>query len=651
MAAVVLKRLGRRNSLLNGLLQIRMAGAASNCPLPGMGRQFSALALLSKAPKVGPVSSFGLHFTQPFRGLQEQALSLSDASALHHVYEDADSQAAALAFQSHLQNQSRAYLSDAAAVVEHAPLFIKQLVDFVKQKSREKAEAVLDEPALKTKKKKKLKDLALPSAPVGTNLSFEKQVLAYLSTANINVLEAVLESVGMGSDRLQALLQKLTEEKVDVQWLLFVVRWLQKLGFSRSSVGDIIEKETGMLAFKSDEIDAGVAMLKGFSIPQEEILSLIMKYPLILKTEVVDNVAAIRAELSEMPSCDVIVGKAVSTIPATVHKYEKGRADSVLHFLRSYGLSEERIDQIFRRHFSLVFLDVEKKLKPKVKFLKDVGVSRTVISKVLRRSPGFLFYSLEDNLKARLEYFKSLGFSEAEFAVIVSRYPSIFCASLDNKVKPAVEELKTLGLTQEGLKKVVLHRPSLFAYKLGGDISSLVSGLKETDYSEHQKVTAFIKLFTRGIDHRKRCEDCLMRYGLSESEAKQVVDKEPSILGYNEKSLTARMEHLTTTLGLSAQNVLSAPYFLSFGFRKRFLRRQRVLAYMKSTGLLTEDVTLKHVLSPSNVQFHRKFVKPHAEDKEVSKIWYRQREGMGKEEGLKFLQDYLGKTSEPQVSQ
>ncbi|MCO5551772.1 hypothetical protein L7F22_005274 [Adiantum nelumboides] len=323
----------------------------------------------------------------------------------------------------------------------------------------------------------------------------------------------------------------------------------------------------------------------------------------------------------------------------------------MVRFLRSYGLTDERLDRILQRHFRLPFLSVELDVKGKVGFLKGLGLLHAVVGKVLRRSPGFLFFSLEGNLKPRLEYFKSLGISDADFATMISRYPSIFSASLDNKVKPAVEELKTLGLDEVGLKKLVLYRPSLFSHKLGGEVSSLVAGLNETVYSDHQKVTAFIKLYSRGgIDHRNRCEEVLTRYGLSAVEAKQVLDKEPGILGYNEKSLVERLDHLTQTLAVPIQNVLSAPSYLSFGFRSRFLRRQRVLAYMKSKGLLTSDVTLKHVLSPTNIQFYRQYVKPHAEDRELLKTWYKECEGMGKEDGLNFILDYPAKTSESQVN-
>lgn len=649
MAAVFLQRLCRRGNVAKVLLHFRTARPASSNPgslFEGLTRQFSVLGLQGRDCKVGSASPFGLQSIFSARGLQEQALAVPDACE-HYSYEDVDSQAAALALQHHLQNHSKAYLSDAASVVDRAPLFVQRLVDLVKQKSQEPA-LVIEEEVSTPKAKRKKKGNAKPAQPVG-ELDFEKQVRAFLSATDVNLLEPIVESLGMAPERREALLQKLSaEEAVDVQSLLFVTRWIEQLGFSRSSVGDIIEKDIGVLSYKSEEIKAGVAALKELSVSEEEMSGLIMRYPLILKADFVDNMRALDEELRELSSKDAIIRKAILDNPVCIQQYVKGCADGVLQFLRSYSLKDERLDSFVRRDYRLVFSDVETKFKCNVKFLRDLGVSRKIIGTVIHRCPRFLLQSLETNLMARLEYFKSLGFTEAEFALLVSRYPEIFGASLVNRIKPIVEELKTLGLTEAGLKKVVIYRPSLFACKVGEEVSALIAGLKETNYSENQKVTAFIKLFSRGIDHRKRCEDCLTQHGLSASEAKQVLDKEPSILGYSEKAISLRIDHLTQTLGLSVQNVVWVPEYLSSGFKSCILRRQRVLAYMKTKGLLADSLTLKQLISPSNIQFYDTFVKPNGEDREISKIWLKDRKGMGEVEGLSFIQNYVGSDAKAQ---
>lgn len=625
-----------------------MAVPASNpySHLESLTRHFSVFPLQRRACQVGHAFPFNLHFALSVREVHEQALAMSDASKAHS-YEDADSQAAASALQNHLHKHFKAYLSDAAAVVLCAPLFVRHLVDLVKQKSQEPAEVVKEEPACEVKRKKEKTE---PARPVGLELDFEKQVQAFLSSTDLNVLDPIFESLGMVRERVEALIQKLSAETIDVRSMLFVIRWIQQLGFSRSNVGDIIEKEIGVLSYKSDEIEAGLSTLKDVSISEEEVLRLIMRYPLILKAEVVHNIAALGVELRALPSKDLIIRKAVLDNPIRVHMYVKGCADGVLHFLRSYGFTDERLDHMLQRHVRLVFSDVEKRLKCNVKFLKDLGVSRHITGKIINKCPNFLYHSLEDNLMARLKYFKSLGFTEVEFASLVSRYPKIFSASLEKKIKPMLEELRTLGLTEAGLKKIVIYRPSLFEHKIGGEISILVTGLKESNYSENQKVTAFIKLYSRGMDQIKKCEDCLTEYGLSASEAKQVLDKEPNILGYNEKALAFRIDHLTKTLGVPVQNVVSVPEYLSSGFRRRILRRQRVLAYMKTKGLLSDALTLKQVVSPSNIQFYDTFVKPHSEDKELSKIWLKDREGMGEVDGLNFIQNYTESAGKAQDS-
>ena len=250
----------------------------------------------------------------------------------------------------------------------------------------------------------------------------------------------------------------------------------------------------------------------------------------------------------------------------------------------------------------------------------------------------------------RLDYFKSLGINEAEFSVVISRYPKILTVNLENKIKSMVSELRLIGLSEEGLKKVVMHRPSVLADKVGGDVSNLVRDIKEANYSQNRKVTAFIKLYSRGTGQRKKCEDCLVQHGLSASDAKQMLDKEPGILGYKEAALSAKLDNLTKTLGMPIENVVTVPEYLSFGLKKRVLRRQRVLSYMKSKGLFTDMLSLKQLVSPSNAQFYARFVKAHGEDKELDKLWFRNQDGVGTIDGLNFLLGSPGGTAKAEVN-
>ncbi|KAH7288341.1 hypothetical protein KP509_31G022700 [Ceratopteris richardii] len=627
-----MRRLCRRISVSHGLYFLPAAEAflkRNYIPNPEASRHFTVFALKSRAWTPVLVPSLSLHC----RRESQEAASLSpDSSVRQDAQKDAETEAAGTALQRHLQNQWKAYLTDARSVVSRAPLFLKRLVEIVKHSN---AEGVDDD---QKEKRTRL-------SPPASDEKFEKQALACLKTENINILEPIMESIGMNSDRIDEVLQKLRERNVDIRSFLFVIRRLEKLGLSRETLGDVVEKEIGVLSYQSDEIERGFLALKDLSINEELIISLIMKYPLIFRSKGIENISVLKEELKELPSKDELFSKAIGDNPACIHEYEAGRAENVLIFLKSYGLKDECLDRMLKRHFRLVFLDVEKQLKPAVMFLKGVGMSRRIIGKVIRRSPGFLFYDVEGNLKKRLEYFKSLGFNETEFALIITRFPIFFSYSLENKIKPAVDKLKVLGLSEIGLKKIVLNRPTLFSHKLDGDLSVLITSLKQSEYTEKQKITAFLNLYSRGADHRKKCEECLVKYGLTDAEAKRVLDKEPGILGYNVYCIASRLDHLTKNLGLSVQNVLSAPSYLSFPFKRRILRREKVLTYMKSKGLLTKDLPLVHLLSPSNIQFYKEFVEPHSNNQELSKIWYNKMQYDAEGGGLHFLQDSFSNKS------
>eukprot|EP00250_Pteridium_aquilinum_P017279 c23546_g1_i1 orf=784-2754(-) len=523
----------------------------------------------------------------------------------HLACKDHDIHEAGTALRDYIRETLNVTLSDAAAVVEHAPSFVEHLVVVTKQETTyiEVGEGDLDS-------------------------MFSGKVQGFLNSKGINTLEPVLESIGVTHEHIEDLLGKLCLETADMQTLLSLIRTFEKVGVPRSSIGGMINKDLRVLSFTEEEIDMGLRVLKGLMISEDELLSLIGVYPLILKTEVVNNIDLLREELGEFMSKDVIVKRALYYNAERVHMYRRGCAKEVVDFLKRYDFTVERIDRILQKHACLVLTDVEKKLKCNVQFLDDLGLSKALIYKVVNRCPNFLLYSVENNLMAKLDYFKSLGFDEAEFCQVISRFPNIFSVSVENKIKPAVAELRTLGLSERGLKKIVLYRPCLFGYKLGGDISALVKQLNLSSYPEDQKVTAFIKLYSRGAEHKKKCEDCLVQHGLSVAEAKEVLEKEPGVLGYNEHALAIKLEGLTKTLGIPIHDVLAVPEYLSFGLRKRVQRRQRVLSYMKSKGLLTGALTLKQLVLHSNTHFYNAFVKSHFEDKELSKMWLKDRDSV-----------------------
>ncbi|MCO5561320.1 hypothetical protein L7F22_014941 [Adiantum nelumboides] len=517
----------------------------------------------------------------------------------YHECEDREILGAATALHDYMQKDLNLSPEDAAAVVEGAPCFVRNLVAVTKQESEGEADAAT------------------------TRIEFSEKVHAYLKGGGSNLLEPVLESIGAKGECLTDLVAQLSAQKL--QTIFSLIKVFEKLGVPRSSLRIMVSEDAQVLLCTEDEIVAGFHVLKGLIASEDEVLSLIHRYPLILKSEAISNISLIYDELEEFTSRDDIIRRAVCKFPQHVHKYRKGCAREVVHYLRSYNFTVYRLDQMLQKHARLILTDVEKRLKQNVQFLEDLGGSKDLVYKVINRCPTFLFYSLEENLETKLKYFKELGLDELEFCHVLHRFPNLFSASLENKVKPAVEELRTLGLSDNGLKKVVLYRPSLFCYKLGGDISALVKQLNQSNYAEDMKVTAFIKLYSRGTEHKQKCEDCLVQHGLSVAEAMEVLEKEPGILGYNEHVLNYKLETLKT-FGIPIQTVLKVPEYLCFALRKRVQRRERVLSYMKSKRLFTEGVTLKQLVLHSNTHFYNQLVKPHLDDKELCKIWYRRRD-------------------------
>eukprot|EP00249_Psilotum_nudum_P009099 c21708_g1_i2 orf=17-511(-) len=135
------------------------------------------------------------------------------------------------------------------------------------------------------------------------------------------------------------------------------------------------------------------------------------------------------------------------------------------------------------------------------------------------------------------------------------------------------------------------------------------------------KALAFVKAFGKKSAHINWLKDFLVQQGLSQSDAQLVLEKAPRILSCHENDLILKIENLTKTLGMDVKSLVSVPQYLSTDFKKRILRRQRVLSYLQSRGLLTENVTLGRMVMISRNSFCDLYVKPYPECAELYKIW------------------------------
>ncbi|KAI5081558.1 hypothetical protein GOP47_0001301, partial [Adiantum capillus-veneris] len=209
-----------------------------------------------------------------------------------HDCKDREVIGAATALYDYMQKELSLSPSDAAAVVEGAPRFVLHLAAVTKQENRGEADVV-------------------------TENEFSLKVHAYLSDVGTNLLEPVLESIGAKGECLQYLLVQLSAE--NVQSIFSLIRVFEKLGVPRSSLGIMVSEDPQVLSCTEDEIEAGFHVLKGLITSEGEMLGLIQRYPLILKSDAMRSISLIYDELEEFASRDDIIKCAVLNNPQHVH--------------------------------------------------------------------------------------------------------------------------------------------------------------------------------------------------------------------------------------------------------------------------------------------------------------------------------------------
>eukprot|EP00249_Psilotum_nudum_P009098 c21708_g1_i1 orf=17-1750(-) len=496
-----------------------------------------------------------------------------------------------------LTRRSELQRGEVCGLVESSPMFVRRLTTLVKQEQ-------LGGPG---------------QARMGG--SFKMRVKSYLEDKGCNLLEPCLESLGFGEERLRRYLRKLSTVPNGERNLICIVRRFERVGISRISLGRLTEIESRILQYTDAELYDGLCALKEFGVPGQLMASVIMKYPLILRSEVLAKIRTWLSLLSRFPSKEDIARKTFLLSPFRLGTFQKVEGYERLQYLRCLGLSEAEIDGILCRRPMILLSHIEKELKPNVLFLEDLGIPIDRIAKAIQKNPGLLVGDAQKTFKPKVEYFKSLGLDDHSIAGMVLKYPMLFSCSIENKLKPVVAELQTLGVSPDNLKKILAARPTLFGYKVGGDVSKLIKNLDTFKCKESMKALAFVKAFGKKSAHINWLKDFLVQQGLSQSDAQLVLEKAPRILSCHENDLILKIENLTKTLGMDVKSLVSVPQYLSTDFKKRILRRQRVLSYLQSRGLLTENVTLGRMVMISRNSFCDLYVKPYPECAELYKIW------------------------------
>ncbi|KAM0885241.1 hypothetical protein ACQ4PT_030475 [Festuca glaucescens] len=276
--------------------------------------------------------------------------------------------------------------------------------------------------------------------------------------------------------------------------------------------------------------DAVLAFLAGLGLSTADVAALVAKDPQFLCTRVETTLGPNAVGLTALGLSQTEIASLVSLIPTSF--CYKSIVSNVPYYLSLLG-SYENLLRVLKNSSTLLFVSLEKVVKPNVAFLRECGLDHCDIAKLCISRPWLLGTSLErvqatvacaesigvprgsgmfrqalhavaflskEKVTAQVDYLKNtLRWSDAEVGIAVSKLPMLLVRS-----KGILHILSEFLISEVGLEPAyIAHRPALLSYSLEGRLRPRYyvvkflkeNGLLDRDRSFFPAVTVTDRVF------------------------------------------------------------------------------------------------------------------------------------------------------------
>ncbi|XP_009631759.1 transcription termination factor MTERF15, mitochondrial-like [Nicotiana tomentosiformis] len=307
--------------------------------------------------------------------------------------------------------------------------------------------------------------------------------------------------------------------------------------------------------------------------------------------------------------------KAISTsAKVTFLKPGNNKPQLVINFFQQIGLDKTHIKTLVCATPSLLFSDVDKTLKPKIKVLQELGLSGSDIAKVLSKTGIFLLSSLENTIRRNISYLRQLLGSDDSLAKAIRKDSKILWYNAPKVMSPNVAFLRNLGFSGKDIEKLILRDPRILLLK---ETKWLENAVHRVERNLHipRDSNMFIYGFMVTASLGESCLEMKLRtfrrFGWSDLEILTLVQKLPLCLTSSEARLGKGLNFFMKEL---AGYLASHPALLTFSLEKRVLPRHEILKLLDQKKLAKSSLNLYTALMVPESKFLNSYVLPYTDE-------------------------------------
>ncbi|KAF2320969.1 hypothetical protein GH714_032265 [Hevea brasiliensis] len=217
------------------------------------------------------------------------------------------------------------------------------------------------------------------------------------------------------------------------------------------------------------------------------------------------------------------------------------KPQSVFCFFQNLGFSNSHIQSAILLTPQILFANIEKSLKPKIKLFQDIGLVGCDLGKFISKNSPLLTASLKEKLVPRIEILKKLLLNDEkneDLVKVIRRCNWLISKNPESRLLSNIAYLKSCGIVGSQLSMLLKRQPRLFVMQ-ESRLRDLVSRVLNMGFSINSRmlVHALYTVSCLSDETFERKFGILKSYGFSEYECIEMFRKAPGLLRTSKEKL------------------------------------------------------------------------------------------------------------------
>ncbi|KAJ4950074.1 hypothetical protein NE237_026906 [Protea cynaroides] len=320
--------------------------------------------------------------------------------------------------------------------------------------------------------------------------------------------------------------------------------------------------------------------------------------------------------------------QALSASKRFVRAKDSKKPESVVHFLRQLGFSEDHIRDAVRVSPQILFADIEKTLKPKLQLFQEIGLTGSDLGRYISKNSGLLCCSLDRRLTPCMEILKKIFYMNNDhqgLILVLQRCKWVLSIEPEARLLPNISLLERHGVFGSQLSRLFRRQPTLFVMRQS-QLRDLISRVIEMGFTADSRmfVHALHTIGCLSSETLRRKFNLLRGLSFSEEECMTMFKKMPVLFRCSEEKLKLGIEVFMNVIGFEKTVLVHRPTFLMHSLEKRVIPRYRVFEILKSKRLLKKRQSFIQALDLTEEKFIDKFLSRFKDDAEELLVAYKE---------------------------